>query len=241
MKIVPKIAKYIQLFLLCLSVVFVITIWLELNRGYSLHDTSATTSNSNADLDTIQDSQLPTLAPITEFASIIERPLFMSDRRPYVPGDEEIEAPQPRQAARGPQIKPKELLLSAVIITGDKRIALVQTGNDKKLHRLGPGENIDGWTITEIRNKEISLTKDSETKSLELLVKSSPAKRSTQARRQRRASTQNRRTTQSRRQQLDQVDRVDQINEAEAPTHTSMRTPVTGEENIRQPTPEQLK
>ena len=67
-----------------------------------------------------------------------------------------------------------ELLLSGIIITSDEKIALIQNGTDKKIYRMGIGEIIDGWSLEEIHEKEILLTRGNESKKLKLLVKKSP-------------------------------------------------------------------
>lgn len=171
MKLLPATARYLQLCLLCLSTVFIISIWLELNHDRSLQSITVASHESSGDADIKQDTNSPDLPPLSDFISIIERPLFTSNRRPV--------SEDYRSTAAAGQISPesgpsRDFVLSGIVLTDDRTIALVQT-SDHKLHRLEVGDNIGNWLVKEIRNKEIVLTSSHETRNLRLQVSKSPA------------------------------------------------------------------
>lgn len=81
--------------------------------------------------------------PRSAFSEIVERPLFRENRRPYVP-ETSAEPQQPRDS--GPDIT-TQISLSAIVIDGNERIALIKRRQDKKLQQLRQGEKINGWTV----------------------------------------------------------------------------------------------
>lgn len=173
MKLVPNAARVLQLFLLCLSMAFVIITWLELSHDNSLQSVSPVPQAGAGDTKMTQHNKASDLPPLSDFASIIERPLFMSNRRPETKDDGLSATAGPVSPASGPT-RSGNLALSGIVLTGDKAIALV-TGTDHKIHRLEVGESIDDWSVKAIRNKEIVLTRGNETRNLELKVEKSPA------------------------------------------------------------------
>ena len=73
--------------------------------------------------------------PPEAFSEIIERPLFMENRRPFVP------APNKKRERPGP-VEPDisaQISLSAIAITDDKRIALIENNRDRKLKKTQAG------------------------------------------------------------------------------------------------------
>ncbi len=168
-------AKAVKITLLCLGVICTGLLLYELNRDYSL-DSSELATNTD-EPDTQETEQLRELLAQSEYTEIIERPLFMADRRPFVPdtsvAEEEIQ--QRQRPVRARDNSNQEYLLSAVIITEDKRIALLSSRQNRKLQKVALGDKIDGWTMTDIQSRQVSLTRGTEVKVLELLVKKSPA------------------------------------------------------------------
>ena len=63
--------------------------------------------------------------------------------------------------------------LTAVVITPEKSLAILQAGNNKSLQRVRLGETIDGWTLTEIQDQSIVLKQGEQIQTLELEVKGS--------------------------------------------------------------------
>ena len=96
------------------------------------------------------------LPPLETFAETLERPLFRADRRPY-------RAPQPvvvREPAPAPVADVRleeQVALRATIIIDERRIALLHDiVNDSPL-RLSRGDNVHGWTLTEVDTNGVVL------------------------------------------------------------------------------------
>ena len=107
------------------------------------------------------------LPSIDAFSEIIERPLFMENRRPFVPPAPVVtkkpETPRPAEPDITTQIS-----LRATIIIGDKRIALIQVLGDGKQQQLRQGEAFNGWTLAEIQTDSISMKKGNEVRRIDL-------------------------------------------------------------------------
>ena len=104
---------------------------------------------------------------VDAFSEIIERPLFMENRRPFVPPapvvTEKPETPRPAEPDITTQIS-----LRATIIIGDKRIALIQVLGDGKQQTLRQGEAFNGWTLADIQTDSISMKKGNEVRRIDL-------------------------------------------------------------------------
>lgn len=84
---------------------------------------------------------------------IVERDLFQPERRP--PVAERIEEPVP---------DPPRVRLSAVSVSSDVRIAVVEELDSGRTRRLREGESLNHWTIKHVRPDQIVLRwKDRET------------------------------------------------------------------------------
>lgn len=233
MKLHPSAASYLQIFLLCLSAVFVVSTWLEFSRDYSLQNRSRAVQ-AGPDMPAVtQESGSTELPPITEFTSIIERPLFMSDRRPARVNDGDTGESEPIQVTPGPGNN-VDLLLSAIVLDKEEAIALVATGSDHKIHRLVSGDSIAGWTVAEIKEREIVLTRGNETRNLELKVKKSPATSRIPQRRRRTTAT----SANSRVLSGSQTGQEENSRQSTTTTPTIRSTPDTGQENLKQTTAE---
>ena len=81
------------------------------------------------------------LPPLSDFAALSERPLFSRTRRPALEDEE-----APVQVAQGGL----EVILTGVIIAGEKRVALIVPRNSAKAVRLAQGERFQGWTLSEV-------------------------------------------------------------------------------------------
>lgn len=98
--------------------------------------------------------------PPEEYASVSERPLFLPDRRP--PPDAATGASEQPAAESAPadDSEIKGLALSAVLITGDTRIAWVRLPREPKLRRLRPErpeEWLGGWSVAAIEADRLVL------------------------------------------------------------------------------------
>lgn len=160
------------LFVLCMGLG--ILLFIELNGNYSGFET-----NVAINLDEIESVAMENhnneLQLISEYQDTVNRPLFMQDRQPYVMVKPEIETTK----VTVKKIIPQQFSLSAIVISYDKSLAILQYRENKTLQRIVLGETIDGWTLAEIHDQYIVLKKGDEMQTLELEIKGSPQKQST--------------------------------------------------------------
>ena len=174
--------RFIRATLLVLCVALVGVTAYELVRPYRLPATAPVEQN---DPPATTDEATPTTAegatdgaipPLSAFSEIIERPLFITNRKPFVQP-----ASTPKRSAPKPDT-PEQVLLSAIVITDEQRLALVYTDRDKKLQQLRQGEEFKGWTLTELRTSGIFLKKGQRTRYVQLAV--APSRRTSQEQRE---------------------------------------------------------
>jgi len=106
---------------------------------------------------------LPELAALTE---TIDRPLFSRDRRPVNTPDEPVqivESPEPVSAA------PISLSLTAVVINGAQRMALLQGQvAGAGLIRAEEGQTVEGWLVEKVLPERVVLSRGEEQQELML-------------------------------------------------------------------------
>lgn len=108
----------------------------------------------NTDAEPIPASGPPEpLSPIGAYRVLAERPLFTVNRQPYEPPPEPREQ-TPRPA---PRVAPPTFELSAVITTPSAQIALLRSDRSPSPVKLETGQDIDGWTVAEIRSDGVVL------------------------------------------------------------------------------------
>ncbi|AGA88930.1 hypothetical protein Thimo_0053 [Thioflavicoccus mobilis 8321] len=95
------------------------------------------------------------------YAEVIERPLFLPDRRPPEPEASEELAPEAAEAT-----SLEELDLVAVIMTPDTTTAWVKNGSEPKLIKVQLGEDVAGWMVRDIRPDRLDLESDGVTNTL---------------------------------------------------------------------------
>jgi hypothetical protein len=87
------------------------------------------------------------------YAEVIERPLFMPDRRPPEPEETLEEEPEPVV-----ELTPVDKLdLIAVIMTPDLTTAWVRVPDRPRPLKVRPGEDVAGWSAKEIRADRLVL------------------------------------------------------------------------------------
>lgn len=103
--------------------------------------------------------------PLQQYTELVERPLFMSTRRPPEPEEEESVAQE-----EPPSASPKKLqaTLTSVVITPQKRIALVTDHRNGQIVRLEHGSTLAGWHVELIIEDKVLLTQGGEIQELEL-------------------------------------------------------------------------
>lgn len=106
--------------------------------------------------------------PQEEYAAVIDRPLFLPDRR--MPPPSEVE-PGPSQSPESTPVDEtaiKGLDFSAVLITDNKRIALVRLPTQPKLLRWRPGDDYNGWKVEDIQAHRLLLSSQGTEKAFDL-------------------------------------------------------------------------
>jgi general secretion pathway protein N len=96
-----------------------------------------------------------------DYVSVIERPLFLPDRRP--PPDE------PEEEVSTEEEAPTDLDsmdLSAVLITPSLVSAWVRSPTEKEMIRLRIGMELEGWTVDDIQDDKLVLERQGETHEL---------------------------------------------------------------------------
>ncbi len=174
----PIILKGIKFILLCTTCVMGYLLWSQINKPVTLPDIDNIDKKSiDKNELSISDIQLGT-PPISDFDEMINRPLFFEDRQPFI--YEEIVEKKLKQKKRYSRKSSEEYFLNAVVITPEKKIAIIQSSKAKEPQRIALGETINGWTLESIEAKEIKLSSGKETKTLVLEVKNStPDKKQT--------------------------------------------------------------
>jgi general secretion pathway protein N len=106
---------------------------------------------------------VPPLEDKDQYAVVMERPLFLPDRRP---SPEEPEEPE----AKKPEVDPdlSKVSLTAVLITPKETSAWVKDPKEKELVRLHLGDELHGWTVKEILGDRLILVRQGETNTLVL-------------------------------------------------------------------------
>jgi|GEM_PF-6494778 len=115
----------------------------------------------------------PLVPELTALTETLDRPLFTADRKPVVVTDNTtaptIEAPAATTSQR------PSLVLSAVIINGDRRMALLQElGSDTATIHAEQGQSlVGGWLLKEVTPERVVLSRDGQQQEL-LLRKFQP-------------------------------------------------------------------
>lgn len=102
------------------------------------------------------------------YPNMVERPLFMSTRRP--PEDAPIEEdpdPEP-EAEEAPEPDPLEVTLRSVIITSGDRHAWLQPDDSERQRRLALGDELDGWTLEVIEPSHVEFVTNGTRERLDL-------------------------------------------------------------------------
>jgi hypothetical protein len=91
--------------------------------------------------------------PLDRLSATRERPLFTASRRPPAP------PPAPIIAAPPPPPPPK-LILFGIIMDADEAHAVVSFGTADKTRRVRIGDDIGGWKVTQIEERQLVLSLD---------------------------------------------------------------------------------
>lgn len=101
---------------------------------------------------------------LEDLTATLARPLFSPDRQPPVPESIPEEASQAQTGLSGVETpvaegtQPPDVTLVGIMIAGDRTLAILRDGQGR-VHRLGSGETIAGWTLTVLDSLSVSLDK----------------------------------------------------------------------------------
>ena len=105
------------------------------------------------------------LPSVDNYAETVERPLFAHGRQPH----QAVSVPQQPQKQRPvKQSDPKRFVLSAVVMEGDMRVALLRDPTNGKLTRLKEGSSVGGWSLSEVKADSVVLSNGSTTQEVQL-------------------------------------------------------------------------
>lgn len=99
------------------------------------------------------------MGDIGQFDEIVDRPPFVSSRRPPVPEEVQVAAEPVEQAPPERVVDASNLRLTAVIIHGDNKTALIQHVNGT-LARVTDGSRLDNWNVKQIQDDYVLLEDD---------------------------------------------------------------------------------
>lgn len=114
------------------------------------------TTDNNAAASSIALS-LKSLRDRQGYSLIAERPLFSATRRPAEIEDEPVATPVEEPKPPVEEQRLDGLTLTAIIVKGEERIALMKDPQIDKTLRLKLGESIRGWSVTAVSDNTISL------------------------------------------------------------------------------------
>jgi hypothetical protein len=136
--------------------------------GLAAQPTDSTAVEAPAQAGAAEVPELPdlnfSLPPLEQYGEIIERPLFMPDRKP------QKQEEQAQVEATGPVNSPQARLLGT-IITPQKRQALIEDILAGKILHLEQGMPIQDWQVQEIQPDRVVLARQGQSQPQELLLR----------------------------------------------------------------------
>ena len=111
---------------------------------------AATSGDGGAQLPEFGNTSIPA-PPIGQFVDMLERPLFIPDRRMPKPEVKKAPPPPPR---------PLQLKLEGIAIAGSSRVAVLRNLNGNTLLQLAEGDTHDGWTLNTLTGTSAQFSRD---------------------------------------------------------------------------------
>lgn len=102
------------------------------------------------------------MPPLREYSMIADRPLFDPTRKP---------APTTTNSSGEVSVVFRQMVLTGVIITPEKNMAILQNKKQKQTIRLEPGESVQSWLLDEIHPDRAVFRKGTELQELFLVKK----------------------------------------------------------------------
>ena len=123
------------------------------------------------------------MAPVEDFSTILDRPLFSPTRRPPAQGVVSAAAPEPEL----------QVTLVGVIISSEEQIAIVRLKDADRFARLSVGDSFQGWILDSIEPSRVTFRRGDVEEHIELTYDVPPPvqKRKRRKRRQRNERNQN--------------------------------------------------
>jgi hypothetical protein len=113
-------------------------------------------------------SVLVRMPPLQQFSMIVERPLFDSTRKP---------APDAAGSSGEVSVVFRQMVLTGVIITPEKNMAILKNKKQKQTIRLEPGESVQSWLLDEIHPDRAVFRKGTQFEELFLVKKTAKQER----------------------------------------------------------------
>lgn len=142
------------LLLICLALV--VLIYQQLTMATDSEALARSLTERKVDLPDLPLTQQFTMAKITDYRAVLDRPLFSPNRRP-----------PPEDTTTAAANKEFDFDLKGVVIKDDVRTALFRRQTDGEVVRLTKGDEIQGWTLTEIELDFVVIERDGREEVLE--------------------------------------------------------------------------
>ena len=110
---------------------------------------------------------------ISTFAEVVERPLFTPSRRPPPPKTDSTIAASPE--------KPETFDLIGVIISADRRMALLRTVASSEVMQAVEGQSIGGWEVHAIKPTQVVLRRGNDSEVIKINDAAKPSAQSSPA------------------------------------------------------------
>ncbi len=98
-------------------------------------------------------------APAAGTVDFVTRPMFSQDRRP---AKELVQQETSKPAASQAAVMKPDLELMGTLVTSGTRHALFWDSKSNIAVRVAEGESVAGWTVSEIRDKQVKISRDEE-------------------------------------------------------------------------------
>jgi hypothetical protein len=93
---------------------------------------------------------------LERLSATVDRPLFSPSRRPPASTASPVAmVPEPLAPPA-----PPDLVLSGIVMDGERALAVVRIGAEKKILHAQLGDNIGGWTVSQIEGRRLVLSLD---------------------------------------------------------------------------------
>jgi hypothetical protein len=106
------------------------------------------------------------LPPLVNYTEIVERPLFNETRRPFEP---EVTLPDSAKSARPVKVLRKlDWALVGVVLTPQRRSALLWSRVNNKFMRVQQGAEFEGWKLEEVLSNKVIIVNGKQRRALDL-------------------------------------------------------------------------